>query len=378
MAAVFRLKRRTQHGIGVLTVDFSLTDDQTSLRDLARRILTDGATHEHLKTLESAGWSVFDRALWAKLAEAGITGIAIPEEQGGGGLGFLELAVVWEEVGRAVAPVPAVATLATAYVLGKHGAATDVLASVADGSAILTTAFEGEVLATREDGSWLLSGELPFVPYGEEADVVVVPALFGDGGRVLALLRRGTDGVTVTPLQTTNREPQALLSLDNARVAATDVVTDASDLVQELRLHATSALCCVAAGVCQTALDMTAKHTAAREQFGKPIASFQAVGQRAADAYIDTELVRLTALQAAWRLAEGWPAEEEVAVAKFWVGDGGMRALHACQHLHGGLGVDLDYPLHRYFLWGKQLEHELGTPTRQLLNLGAQLAATPV
>ena len=123
---------------------------------------------------------------------------------------------------------------------------------------------------------------------------------------------------------------------------------------------------------------MTAKHTTTREQFGKPIASFQAVGQRAADAYIDTEMVRLTALQAVWRLSEGWPADEEVAVAKFWVGDGGMRALHACQHLHGGLGVDLDYPLHRYFLWGKQLEHELGTPTRQLLTLGAQLAATPV
>jgi alkylation response protein AidB-like acyl-CoA dehydrogenase len=89
-------------------------------------------------------------------------------------------------------------------------------------------------------------------------------------------------------------------------------------------------------------------------------------------------MVRLTALQAAWRLSEGWPADEEVAVAKFWAGDGGMRAMHACQHLHGGLGVDLDYPLHRYFLWCKQIEHELGTPTRQLLVLGAHLAATPV
>jgi alkylation response protein AidB-like acyl-CoA dehydrogenase len=162
------------------------------------------------------------------------------------------------------------------------------------------------------------------------------------------------------------------------RVSAADVTEAAEDLVRDLRLHATSALCSVAAGVCQAALDMTAKHTASREQFGKPIASFQAVGQRAADAYIDTEMVRLTALQAAWRLSEGWPAAEEVAVAKFWAGDGGMRALHACQHLHGGLGVDLDYPLHRFFLWGKQIEHELGTPTRQLIALGAQLAQTPV
>jgi alkylation response protein AidB-like acyl-CoA dehydrogenase len=358
-------------------VDFSLTDEQSSLRDLAREILRDTVTNEHLQGLERTGWSVFDRALWATLAGAGITGIAVPEAQGGGGLGFLEVALVCEEVGRMVAPVPAVATLATAYVLGRHGVGGEILGGVADGTTVLTVAFEGEVLATREDDGWLLSGELPFVPYGAEADVVVVPAVFGDGP-VLALLRRGAPGVGVTPLETTNREPQALLSLDNVRVDPADVVGDAAELVHDLRLHATSALCCVAAGVCQAALEMTAKHTTSREQFGKPIASFQAVGQRAADAYIDTELVRLTALQAAWRLAEGWPADEEVAVAKFWAGDGGMRALHACQHLHGGLGVDLEYPLHRYFLWGKQVEHELGTPTRQLLTLGAHLAATPV
>jgi len=358
-------------------MDFSLTDDQKSLRALAREILVDGATHAHLQQLEKESWSVFDRPLWQKLATAGITGIAVPEEQGGGGLGFLELSIVFEEIGRSVAPVPAVPTLVTAHVLGLHKAATDVLGGVADGSTILTTAFEGEVLAGRDGDDYVLTGETPFVPYGAEADVVAVPASFGEGP-IVALVRRGAEGLTVTELQTTNREPQALLALDGVRVPATDVVTDADDLVRDLRLHTTSALCSVAAGVCQTALDMTAKHTTSREQFDKPIASFQAVGQRAADAYIDTEMVRLTALQAAWRLSEGWPALEEVAVAKFWAGDGGMRALHACQHLHGGLGVDLDYPLHRYFLWGKQIEHELGTPTRQLLTLGAHLAQTPV
>jgi alkylation response protein AidB-like acyl-CoA dehydrogenase len=358
-------------------MDFSLTDDQTSLRGLAREILRDAVTNEHLQELERAGWSLFDRPLWQKLADAGITGIAVPENQGGGGLGFVELSLVFEEVGRTVAPIPAVPTLTTAFVLSAHKAATDVLGGVADGSTILTTAFEGEVLASRDADDYVLTGETPFVPYGAEADVVVVPALFGEGP-VVALVRRGASGLTVTELETTNREPQALLALDGVRVSAADVVEDADDLLRDLRLHMTTALCSVAAGVCQTALDMTAKHTTTREQFGKPIASFQAVGQRAADAYIDTEMVRLTALQAAWRLSEGWPASEEVAVAKFWAGDGGMRALHACQHLHGGLGVDLDYPLHRYFLWGKQIEHELGTPTRQLLALGAQLAQTPV
>jgi alkylation response protein AidB-like acyl-CoA dehydrogenase len=284
-------------------------------------------------------------------------------------------------VGRTVAPVPAVATLVTAYVLGRSApdAAAELLPGVASGDVILTTAFGelGDVNARHDGDGWVLDGEKGFVPYGAEADLVVVPAL-NDGELVVALVRTGNPDVTVTDLNTTNREPQALLSFSGAKVPAADVINDAGALVEELRRHHTAALAMVAAGVCQAALAMTAKHTSEREQFDKKIASFQAVGQRAADAYIDTEMVRLTALQAVWRLSEGWPADAEIAVAKFWAGDGGMRALHACQHLHGGLGVDLDYPLHRYFLWCKQIEHELGTPTRQLLDLGAHLAATPV
>ncbi|MDQ1706217.1 MAG: 3-oxocholest-4-en-26-oyl-CoA dehydrogenase beta subunit [Frankiaceae bacterium] len=358
-------------------MDFSITDDQQALRDLAREILSEQATHDHLKTLEATSWSIFDRGLWRRLADAGITGIAVAEEHGGAGLGFLDLALVLEEVGRTVAPVPAVPTLVTAYVLAKAGVGSDVLAGVAAGDVILTTAFDGEVTARRDGADWVLDGEKSFVPYGAEADLVVVPARAEDGV-VVVLLRQGRAGVTVTEIETTNREPQAVLALEGVRVPAGDVVTDADDLVHELEQHVTAGLAMVASGVCAAALAMTAAHTISREQFGKPIASFQAVGQRAADAYIDNEMVRLTATQAAWRLSAGWPSEDEVAVAKFWAGDGGMRVVHACQHLHGGLGVDLDYPLHRYFLWCKQIEHELGTPTRQLLTLGASLAATPV
>ena len=130
-------------------------------------------------------------------------------------------------------------------------------------------------------------------------------------------------------------------------------------------------------GVCEVALRLTADYTKTREQFDKPIATFQAVGQRAADAYIDTEAVRLTAWQAVWRIDEGLPAAKEVAIAKFWAADGGQRVVHAAQHLHGGIGVDRDYPLHRYFLWAKQLELTLGGATAQLLTLGEILANEP-
>jgi 3-oxocholest-4-en-26-oyl-CoA dehydrogenase beta subunit len=362
-------------------MDFALTDDQLALQALAHEILTEQVTNDHLKALEAASQSVFDPALWQQLAAAGLTGIAVPEEHGGAGLGFLDLAVIFEEIGRAVAPVPAVATLTTAYVLARSAPEVSgpLLTGVASGEVILTTAFgeAGDTTANRDGDAWILNGEKGFVPYGGQADVVLVPATTEDG-TVIALVRMGNPDVSITELFTTNREPQALLGFSNTRIDAADVIPDAGAILESLTLHHTSALTMVAAGLCQAALAMTAQHTISREQFGKPIASFQAVGQRAADAYIDTEMVRLTALQAAWRLSEGWPAGEEVAVAKFWAGDGGMRAMHACQHLHGGLGVDLDYPLHRYFIWCKQIEHELGTPTRQLLELGAHLAATPV
>ncbi len=127
--------------------------------------------------------------------------------------------------------------------------------------------------------------------------------------------------------------------------------------------------------MCAEALRLTAEFTKTREQFGVAIATFQAVGHRAADAYIDTEAVRLTAWQACWRLAAGLPAAEEVAIAKFWAAWGGQRVVHAAQHLHGGIGVDKDYPLHRYFLYAKHLELTLGGATHQLLRLGKMIAA---
>src|SRR5437773_1872882 len=121
-------------------------------------------------------------------------------------------------------------------------------------------------------------------------------------------------------------------------------------------------------------LRVTAEYTVRREQFDRPIASFQAVHQRAADAYIDVEAIRLTTWQAAWRLAAGLPASAAVAVAKFWASEAAHRVVYAAQHLHGGIGVDVDYPLHRYYLWSKQIELTLGSGTRQLARLGADLA----
>jgi alkylation response protein AidB-like acyl-CoA dehydrogenase len=122
---------------------------------------------------------------------------------------------------------------------------------------------------------------------------------------------------------------------------------------------------------------LTAEYTKTRRQFDRPIATFQAVAHRAADAYIDTEAISLTAWQAAWRLDEGLLATAEIAIAKFWAAEAGQRVVHTAQHLHGGIGVDKDYPLHRLFLLAKQLELTLGGATAQLLLIGRMMAGVP-
>ena len=185
-------------------------------------------------------------------------------------------------------------------------------------------------------------------------------------------------GVRLARLDTTSGLPEARIDLDGVVVGDADVLGADGRVVLDWILDRTMVgMSAVMLGCCEQALAMTAEYAKTRHQFDKPIGTFQAVGQRAADAYIDTEAIRLTTWQAAWRLREGLPATAEVATAKFWAADGGQRVVHAAQHIHGGIGVDRDYPLHRYFLWAKQLELSLGGASKQLRRLGALLAAEP-
>ena len=374
-------------------MDFSLSEEQEATRDLARQILSDRMTHERLKELE-AGGEGFDRDTWAELAKAGLLGIALPEDAGGSGLGFVALCRLLEEIGRTVAPVPVLPTVVLGALpiaqFGTDAQKQQYLPGVVGGDTVLTAALVETgsdalhpTTTARADGDgWRVDGVKTCVPAGLVADRVLVPASAGDDGAIIVLIvDPSSSGVTRERQDTTSGIPEARLELDGVRVAGSDVLDDretGAAIVEWIVERATAATCSIATGVCEQALKMTAEYTKTREQFDRPIATFQAVGQRAADAYIDTEAIRLTALQAAWRLEAGLPAAAEVAVAKFWAADGGQRVVHAAQHLHGGIGVDRDYPLHRYFLWAKELELTLGGATPQLLKLGEILAAEPV
>jgi alkylation response protein AidB-like acyl-CoA dehydrogenase len=356
-------------------VDFSFNDEQQAVQDLATQILGDQVTNDSLKAHEASG-DPYPAGVWSALAEAGLLGIALGEDVGGQGLGFLEVCLTLEQVGKTTAPIPFYASSLAALAIDRFGSAEQrsaLLPGAADGSRVLTIALTEAAAGALDPGTTATGGALTgsklLVPFGRQATHAVVSAADG-----LHLLDLGAEGVTQEDLDSTSGLPYTRLDLADAPA---EQLGDAEALAWLVE-RGQAALCCTAIGVCEEALRLTAEYTKTREQFDRPIATFQAVGQRAADAYIDTEAVRLTAWQAAWRLSEGLPSTEQVAIAKFWTAEGGQRVVHAAQHLHGGMGVDRDYPLHRYFLWAKELELTLGGATASLLNIGSILAAEPV
>jgi alkylation response protein AidB-like acyl-CoA dehydrogenase len=182
--------------------------------------------------------------------------------------------------------------------------------------------------------------------------------------------------VTVTALDTTGLGSIGHLRLDGVEVDGLRVVGGA-DVVSWIKTLDVLGRTAFQLGVLERGLQLTAEYAREREQFDRPIGSFQAVGQRLADAYIDVKGLRLTLTQAAWRLSEDLPADTEVATAAFWAADAGHRVAHTIVHIHGGVGIDTDHPVHRYFLAAKQTEFTLGGATGQLLKIGRELADTP-
>jgi alkylation response protein AidB-like acyl-CoA dehydrogenase len=364
-------------------MDFSLSEDQQAIGDLAAKILADKGSHEQQRALEKRGGTRFDRELWSAVADAGLLGIAVPEAHDGAGLGFLEIAAILEQVGRCTAPIPFYETVVLAALpIAEFGSATQAaewLPKLAAGERIATAALVEDLpsQAVRDGDGFRLSGKKLCVPAAALADLVLVPAEV-DGRETIFLVDAKAAGVQLDPLATTSGMPESLMTLSGVCVGA-DAVLGAVGAGAKIRawleLRATAALCMVSLGACEAALDLTSEYIKTRKQFDQPIAMFQAVGHRAADAFIDTEAIRLTSWQAAWRISAGLDAAKQVAVAKFWCAEGAKRVVHAATHLHGGVGVDKEYPLHRYFLHARHLELALGGGTPQLLKLGKLLAA---
>lgn len=364
-------------------MDFGWSENQRSVRDLARGILEKEVPPERVREVERADvW--FDDHLWRTLAEAGLTGLTAPEAHGGMGFGILEACVLLEEVGRVVAPVPVLPVLVGSLALARFGSPRQcerVLPEVVSGDTILALAWpdlpegaSGTKLEARlEDGGWLLRGRTGLVPFAGVAAYFLVPA---EADGLTSLFLVAADSVTKRrPNRISTGEQRWELEFEGARAERLDRAEAAGrDPAAWLRDHLLVALCATQVGVVERALEITSRYVSERVQFGVPIGSFQAVQHRAADAYIDVAALRWVTWRAAWKLSRGEEASREAAVAKFWAAEAGTRVTDAAQHLHGGIGVDVDYPIHRYFLWSRAAAYTLGGAAPHLARLGRDLA----
>ncbi len=375
-------------------MDFTFNEEQLAVAEAVDGIFSGLVTPDRVQATEATD-DRFDRELWAELARADLLGLALPTEVGGGGYGMVELALVLEGQGRSVAPLPLWSTLVLGALpiaeFGSDALGESLLPGVVAGTTVLTAALadvagdlavggpgKPSVLGKSDGDGVVLSGTAFAVPFAHVADRVLVPVSLDDG-IVVAVVDPHAAGATLERAVTTNREVHPHLHLDGVLVSEGDLLAGGdpsrgAEVLTWILNRAWTGLCAIQVGVTEAAVAQTAAYLNTREQFGRPLSTFQGTMLRAADAAIDTEAIRVTMWQAAWRLDNGLDAELAVSVASWFAAEAGQRAVFATQHLHGGMGADISYPIHRYFLWGKQIELLLGPPSGQLARLGSQLA----
>ncbi|MFE0579468.1 acyl-CoA dehydrogenase family protein [Streptomyces sp. NPDC058874] len=379
-------------------MDFTFTEEQRAVVEAARAAFADVAPDSVPSPALTPGSVAddFDRPLWARLAGSDLLGLVLAEEHGGAGLDAIALCLVLREAARVLARVPLLEHCATAMAVQAHGSpelTAALLPGAGRGTLVLTAAAHGRsghdpaelAVTARPDGdAWLLEGTQTAVPWAHTADWIAVPAHTGEGEAVLAVIPRTAGGLALAEQVSTSGERFAELALDGVRVEPTHLIDD-PQAWERLRQLLTTGTCALALGLGERVLGMTSQYTGKREQFGFPVATFQAVAVQAADRYIDLRAMEVTLWQAAWRLdaatgAAGGPLPSagDVAVAKIWASEGVRRVVQTAQHLHGGFGADTDYPLHRYHAWAKQLELQLGPAAAHEEALGDLLAAYPL
>ncbi|HEX6340643.1 acyl-CoA dehydrogenase family protein [Umezawaea sp.] len=349
-------------------MDFAPDETQDEVRGLCARVL-DRETGER-------GDPGYDDAAWKAMGEAGLTALAVPERLGGDGLGLLEVAAVLTEVGRRAAAVPAFAALALGVLpvvrYGTPDQQDELLPVVAAHGGVLTAAqsepsdplpSEPRTAARLDGAEYVLSGTKVGVPFAGTAHRVLVTATLRDGPGVL-VVDPTADGVSLVPTRSSGGAPEATVRLHDVRVPAAALLGDGA--VTGLRRFALAGACALGDGVLAGALDLTVAHVGTRHQFGKPLSAFQAVAGQVADVYVAARTLHLAALAACWRLSTGRDADLDLDTAAHWLAGEALVAVHTCHHLHGGLGVDITHPMHRFYGLAKDLTRFVGGAEHRL------------
>lgn len=368
-------------------MDFTPTEEQAAARDLAAEIFGDQSTPERLAAAGAGSGTGSgtgsDAELWKALCAAGLPG-AVED------VGLLGLVLLLEEQGRVTAQVPFAASCVYGLLaVAAHGTKEQrgrLLPGLRDGTAVATGAFPArggvavsvEGAPTSESTGALtgtlagaLTGVVPWVPWLRDATEVLVAVRESAPRGGHSLWRVRVADAETEPVELTAPWAAGRLVLDGTpgeRVGGDEAYDD-------VLASARTAFAGLQAGVCAGSLARAVAHTNEREQFGRPLAAKQGVQLRAADAHMDTEAIRVTAYEAAWRRDTGLPYGTHALTAAWWASEAGKRVVHAGQHLHGGMGADLDHPVHRHFLWGRQLDAYLGCGSEVLQEMGDLIAA---
>jgi alkylation response protein AidB-like acyl-CoA dehydrogenase len=374
-------------------MDFTRSEAEVEVSGLAAEVIA-----AHSGEAARAGATDFDTGLWKELGQAGLLSLALPAELGGDELGVQATAAVLTEVGRHAARVPALATLALGVLPVAKSADSALkqrlLAGVASGETVLTAAIREPsdpmpqaprtVVTLRGAGRpGTVSGLKVGVPYAAAASWILVPATIDasagaastdaadDGRSVVAVIEPDADGLSCQRTRSSSGLPEYTLRLAETPVLHLLDGCEAADLY---RLAIVGA-CAVGDGALAAALELTTDHVRSREQFGRPLATFQAVAQQIADVYASARTLHLATLSACWRLDAGRDAGRDTDVAAYWLAQYGPAAVRTCHHLHGGLGMDVTYPLPRYSALITDLVALVGGADDRLDRLGAREAA---
>ena len=367
-------------------MEFRPTGDVRELADLVRELCLARGGEDTLAELdvrfgpgtESAGThranSRLNEQLWSGLVDAGVPLALSPVAAGGDGLGVTAAAYVFYELGRALAPVPLDSAVAAARALAAAGDAENARA-VAGGELIAAvpdspTGFEAGT-DERAMGSDVILHSVPWAP---AADLLCEPVAGG-----VRVYRLSVDGVNVERLVPVDFSCAGRVTISAEAASAADRFTVSAEAAEFEALRRRVHLAAHQWGVLDAALERTARYASERNQFGRPIGTFQGVSGRLADGLIDVDAVRLSTLRAADELdncrgVPGPAAHTAVATAHFWASEAAHRVAHTAVHIHGGTGLDRSEPLHRYFLAAKAGEFRLGGATAQLADLGRTLA----
>lgn len=358
-------------------MDFSLTEDQRAFADSAARLFGDRCSDDALRA-HDVSQEPFRRALWQEVLQSGLHAVVAPEAAGGLGLGMTDLMPVLHQQGRALALVPLWEhALATAVLARFGGAAHEALVQQAVlGERLLTLSLadaqgsRGVGLRLQAQASgWLLTGRAAAVPLGRQAEVALLLAQADDGLRLVV--------VEPSALEATEGRTQHHLAVADLRAAGLALAAEQvlpREALAWLEPRAIAALGALQLGVTERQLERTVEYVSQRKQFGRPVGSFQLVAGQLADGWIALEALRSSLWQVVYRLDAGLGTQAQALALRVQACDCGHRTGHAAQHVHGGIGVDLTYPIHRHLYWSRALNAALGGSEAHLARLGDWLA----